>query len=857
MRFLQAMPMALAAATAVAAAALAQESPWPCTLDATSTPYTLTWTISLEHVGESSDTFTYPGSPTNCDTFIHSDCHSQVSLSASGVATYQPPYSLTISQSVTNVESLSSQDDHTVVCPLGTTTCRIQVSASLVEGPYENLDATLRRELRNRTCAGFQDRHLEPGDYTYNPLADFPNWAQGSAHRSVTKTGDGCEYPPGSEVSWETSGEIFDHIAFGSYPNPWGILPYDAASRTYRLSKVIPISAWRVEAGTCGDDELELTLTAVLEPHPLVDLSILEATPVQAALTVAEPHRLPDINNNGIGDLVAAKPTAFIVTVEVNNPALLPVDLVDVSVDFDGHRLVGAVPKGDFRLDGTRYVGEVILESLLPLSGDKITYAVDPGNLIPETDESDESNTRDDPVEVKTTSPVEIAYVPIPNCSGPISCYPDPDFWRDWPRTMVEGTTFVRATYPTASVHDTVETSLHGNPDNLLHCVDAEGNKADCLDPDSEAIDTVGLLEDMYNVAVYTAIESPQSRVGVGLVPPGYFAYHLIGALGLTFPYSRGGLVAVGYPSTVAHEIGHMLGLEPWPPEEYSRSPLGGNPAEGYYVGTGARSRAESASKEANLCFMGTAPYPEWPVLGADGDPPERWIDDDHWVELFKTLRTNPRDPEVLVIGGIIRKDGSVDLKSWHALPSGVADTSPPGDPDLAIRVLDAAGHQLVEYTRPVTFVISVDPLGAFRTDAVPLVARIEFPKTAASVEIVRKDTVVARVSPVSKVLRDSINAIPAAGFRHRPDRGYILNRSLPNSDRRKALLDEIDALEKQLAEGSYAEALDRLTNVIRKQVVRWLIDGYPTTSPLEPTKEQLLQVIDMMIERVSNMMGA
>jgi hypothetical protein len=61
---------------------------------------------------------------------------------------------------------------------------------------------------------------------------------------------------------------------------------------------------------------------------------------------------------------------------------------------------------------------------------------------------------------------------------------------------------------------------------------------------------------------------------------------------------------------------------------------------------------------------------------------------------------------------------------------------------------------------------------------------------------------------------------------------------------------------ENQLAQRSHAEALEKLVNDIRKHAEDWLIDGYPTTSLLEPTKEQLLQVIDVMIERVSNMIA-
>jgi|SRR3989442_742753 Ca2+-binding EF-hand superfamily protein len=110
---------------------------------------------------------------------------------------------------------------------------------------------------------------------------------------------------------------------------------------------------------------------------------------------------------------------------------------------------------------------------------------------------------------------------------------------------------------------------------------------------------------------------------------------------------------------------------------------------------------------------------------------------------------------------------------------------------------------------------------------------------SAATVEIVHAGQVITRVAATTKLLHDAVASIPDAGFREHP------------AQRRKELFKKIDALDKKLAKKDFSEAREILHDEIREDLLEDLINGYPTQSPLELSKDQILSLVDDLVQRL------
>jgi len=106
-------------------------------------------------------------------------------------------------------------------------------------------------------------------------------------------------------------------------------------------------------------------------------------------------------------------------------------------------------------------------------------------------------------------------------------------------------------------------------------------------------------------------------------------------------------------------------------------------------------------------------------------------------------------------------------------------------------------------------------------------------------VQIVKSNIVLTSVSPTTGLLRTAVVSIPDSGFVKNP------------KERRKALLNKIEALDAQLTVGDLTGARNKLQNDIRKQLVDWLVANYQTSSPREYTKEAILQLVDNLLARL------
>ena len=515
-------------------------------------------------------------------------------------------------------------------------------------------------------------------------------------------------------------------------------------------------------------------------------------------VTVAQVVYNPHINNDFFVDLVAGKPA--VVGVDIVSSVKDYTNQTPVVVEATLHGQVvaretlpiGAIdPLGFhvdlFEADGVRFAPSTPGPGIL-------TVTVDASNSVAETDETD--NRIELRVDVKPTRALSIAYVPVTrNILGPL---------YEFETTVDKSNEFIAATYPVAAVNS-------GRQDATY---------------EADALPVIGLHDDILKVGVWGCLAGFEKAIGV--VPSTYFPYHAKKKVnGVSFCNFSGGLVEEGYWTVAAHELGHMFGLR-CDPEEYESDPPG-ILSNGFWV-----DRRIPVSSVP--CFMGFSPDPR--TLDT------RWIDVDDYKALFRALRTDPVDPEALLVAALVHRDGTVDLRPWYFMPATTLTESVPGG-NYAVRVTDAGGSVLWTVEVPVDFRMMVEPTGPEEVDVAPLLVTIPFPETAVEVQIARDGRVLAAVGPGPKLLVDAISAIPDFGFTKEP------------RERRNALLNKAEAIARMAAAHGKKDQtrgeLMKLTRDLRERVESWLVDGYVKTTPLQVEKAEVLRVIDEAALRLAN----
>jgi len=214
-----------------------------------------------------------------------------------------------------------------------------------------------------------------------------------------------------------------------------------------------------------------------------------------------------------------------------------------------------------------------------------------------------------------------------------------------------------------------------------------------------------------------------------------------------------------------------------------------------------------------------------------------RWTTSGRFADLFRKFRSQPNDPEVLLVTGVISQSGTASLGLIYRALDGTVSQPPIGD--ATVQVLDAKGNILAEVPFLVDFRMLTDP--PITVNAAPFAYAVPYPTNAVQLQVVRSGKVLTRVFVTTKLLHDAVASIPDAGFVRNP------------VQLRNALQNKINALDIQLASGDLVGARNKLKNDIRKQLVNWLVDGYPTQSPRQYTKIGILGLVDELLQRLRN----
>jgi hypothetical protein len=428
---------------------------------------------------------------------------------------------------------------------------------------------------------------------------------------------------------------------------------------------------------------------------PILPMIPYSPTPVQAAWT-------SDINNDYSQELVLGKPTAVLVYLPT------PADVSSVTVNFDGKTITKSA----------NGVNADNILSLYPFTPSTAGQSSITGSytlngvvtqLTPKT------------VNVKKTTGPSLAFVGL-SLTGSTKFYGTEDS-KNFKYMAGNSTAFIEATYPVASlVSNTDYQSIPGV--KYISKDPLKAMKYDCI-----------------NASRVAQLKVSGSAIGVAIGPKvsgykDYFTYHgKAGAAGVSFgPAIKGVVVLDGYYTGAAHEAGHIYGLY-YPPsipgvEEYVQSPPNGLTASGVWVSRGSWTKGYD--------IMGTGPY-----RSLDSN----WVNTDTYTKLFQKMKDPLTDPQIMLVDGIIYKDGTVEIPlNWCKLNEGTADTMTAGD--YGVRFLGVDGNPLKLTSFDVSFYANIEPgeeavsyigeFGLIATDSAPFSFATEYPSGTSKIELVK-----------------------------------------------------------------------------------------------------------------------
>lgn len=600
---------------------------------------------------------------------------------------------------------------------------------------------------------------------------------------------------------------------------------------------------------TCTPNTVTFIATAVAPTFSITDLQLpigsIGPNLIDQALhspvavqVVFNPHLTINAMPDDPVDLVLGKVTAFLVGLKVDDITLVSTP-VTVEVEFDGIPLLPVFvsqtcqqgqPANCFNSDGTAIA--LVNSGFIPprtAQNLDVTAVVNPAgpNHIPEGDGSLNGKSSNVNVNVHATSDLRLAYIRVDGCdkSDPSVCYGllSPEATA----SVSAGNNFIRSTYPIAdsvTLGDLSSTSIRGSslrdPTGVLGPFDFLGLQ--------------GMLRDMHNVHQAGLRLTPPPKRVIGIVPKNYFAYRRRPDLsGVTRELGASvSLVVEGTDAVAAHELGHQLraGL----PEEYltahAEFGLPGNPAAGFWV-------AGNQFIDKGICFMGNQLFFNNPTQVG-----KTWVDNNHYEFFFNQLTQTSSDPEILLIGAIVHKNGKIDLLQWTHFDAGfpTPNLAPESPDDYIVQIADAVGGVVEQRRVSVTFPDIADPV-TFSTTSVDISlisTAVPYPNNATSVSIIHRGRTIAMVNITSKLLSSAISSIPAQGFRSEPD------------EHRRGLLEEVGDIDQELREKDLKGAIGELRE-LKKKIEHQLVDDFQTQSPLEFNKGQILSLMDQQIQRL------
>jgi hypothetical protein len=590
-----------------------------------------------------------------------------------------------------------------------------------------------------------------------------------------------------------------------------GIYGYDA-DHGWRLLASYPELLWSHGDGTTArwagaqKDEVLFGAPVSGQTFRVIRLSS-EAVIPRATLSItdvalSQAVDAMDINGDNVIDLVSERPMVARVEVEISNAEVLDPDLpVELELALQGNTY--AESRSVMALASNPVVDFFVT----PVSSgnETLVVTIDPENDLELPGSASQFGLSTD---IKPVREIGVVYYPV-NHFG---------YTPAFGATVANSGDYLNAVFPVAP------NRFQNTPSPFPY-----------IPSRASFIPRIGALHDAYRLWLLGRLStSPRAERVIGIVPQRWFDYHHFNAVGLVFPrVIEVGFVLDGRPLVTAHELGHTYGLG----EGYVLRSDGtccrvvGDPTAGYWV-----QRKVEVTQSVN--YMGASPGAITYPLHAT----RRWATTGNFSHLFSQFRTEENDPETLLVTGIIDQDKTVELGPMYRADGTVSQPAPG---DAAIQVLDMAGNVVGEVPFEIDFDVFVSPITgtvpSTTLDAAPFALAVPYPDDASTVRITRAGEVLVQTSVATKLLHDAVVSIP--------DDGFVSN----GTQRRNALQNKIDALDKQLSSGSLVGARNKLKRDIRPHLESWLKDDYLTQTPLEYTRAEILQLVDDLLHRLGD----
>ncbi|MBI2047267.1 hypothetical protein HYT26_03860, partial [Candidatus Pacearchaeota archaeon] len=461
--------------------------------------------------------------------------------------------------------------------------------------------------------------------------------------------------------------------------------------------------------------------------------SIVDKTCLQYDLKIDGIKPIQVIENT---PLVSNKKMIVRVDVNLDSSDVEELENVNVQLDYNGntysltkpvrkkssYNLLEDPDREDIKLCNDAFIFKDL--PLLPKGEYKINAIVDPNDEFLETNEENNNfegqNKKQLKINLKSTNNLNLLFIPI-------SVHGTTDSGGDIPSEI----DFTRATYPVSD---------NGIEDNYYNGAIQYNDKI----PISyfkrlelfKKINKAGML---YFASLNAPFDASYTRF-IGYVPltafvPGEGASVVLEAAGYQDIFSSTAILATISPGTIAHELGHSFGLYNWQ-EEYEQpfSPPNGKIIKNLNIYRSDRLASgfdrceytlshieQSASHNEKIAFMGTGQAGYNPI----------WADGADYTHLYNRFIDKVNDPHLLLISGMLYKNGSVEIETMYPLKEGVSHVMSGGNESAySIELISESGKLLnkIEFNpfnayEKTRFKEEVDKLGSF-----PFAFAIDYP---------------------------------------------------------------------------------------------------------------------------------
>lgn len=576
----------------------------------------------------------------------------------------------------------------------------------------------------------------------------------------------------------------------------------------------------------------------VQETCDRVDLTLSDVTPVQVVYDVP---------------LVKDKKTAYRVEVTASDCiriGAVTVGPIDVAVVQDGVRYASSLTYSDFNIRDTGRCSA--FAHVLASNGPEhdtptvIEASVDANHYVNEGNWSNNGGSLT--VSTRRTRGMSVLYVPFLN-SGMFSAPTEQLRTSELAGFIADSNSFIRSQYPVA--------------EDAFQSYVAPVFLTGSLPGRSYTVDAANL--DAATVAM-AAFRSGTDR-GIGIVPQSYFRNGPgIGVTpGLGFPASlvseiekdsASGVIFADTRTTSAHELAHTYRVDdnPMDPPKLVDG--------GYWVGADIGPRPAQRRDRAigqTVSLMS--------IMGNESFPTNvRWIERNHYLQLMgefqpnlaidaarlansvsqanATLMSLEAQSRTLLLAMIVGRNGTASMLPWFSTDHPPKTTEQP-DGNFSLVMRDAFGTAVSSIRSNVDFHVYIDGFGAMEVDSAPVVLSVAYPTNVASVDLLLDERLIASVSPQGKVLTDTVRALPDEAFVDNP------------FQRRGALINKVEAFEKQVAHGALQGALQKLQNDITRDVQTQLRDDYHAPGPLQADKASLTVTLADVEARLNALLAA